>query len=232
MAELIPEGKTYLLLVEGKEDQEFFIRLARFMSYDTDNWLLQIIQYGGRTDLTKRLQTLARPDTMEPIERIGIVRDADFRTDAFSSVKDAIRNSHTENTIPLPVPVSVGQWTEPSEDFPSVGVLILPSDRGEGMIEDLVMDLFQDDPVNLCVETFFDCLRENNVPVSQERLPKARLRTFITGMNVGFDDEEANGGDSDKGYLSDVYKMSWWKDEFWEDDIFADAKAFLTQLLA
>ncbi len=230
MPDLIPEGTTYLLLVEGKEDQEFFISLGRFMSYDTDNWLLRIIQYGGKTNLTGRLQTLARPDTMERIERIGIVRDADFNTDAFSSVKDAIRNSRTVNTIQLPVPARVRQWTEHSEDLPSVGVLILPSDEREGMIEDLIMDVFKDDPVSNCVAHYFGCLQNEGVSIVPSKVSKARLRTFITGKNIS---TESEGDDSDKGYLSDIYKMSWWQDNnVWQHQAFDEAKAFLAQLLA
>ena len=229
MTERRSEATTRYLLVEGREDQEFFIRLAKHMAFDTDTWPLKIYQYCGRSGLRDRLRTLARPDTLEQIERIGIVRDADFNTDAFSSVQDAIRNSQERNTIQLPVPTQVKQWTEPCEGRPNVGVLVLPTDGREGMLEDLIMDVFADDAVTSCMDSYFDCIRKSNLVVSENKLSKARLRAFVTGKNVSDDSE---GDDSDKLYLSDVFHMSWWKDEFWDKPAFREAKAFLTQLLA
>ncbi len=225
MTDHLPDDVTRLLLVEGKEDQEFFIQLGTHLKV-IDTWHLQIIQYGGASELGERIRTLARPDTMEQIKRIGIVRDADFNTDALQSVQDAIRESNKRNTLQLDIPQSV---LEPTEGSPSMAVLILPSAGREGMIEDLVMDVFADDPVTTCVDAYFNCLRENKIFVSQAKLPKARLRAFVTGMNVS---DEATGDDSDKLYLSDVFRMSWWQDSFWERPAFEEAKAFLNQLLA
>ncbi len=96
------------------------------------------------------------------------------------------------------------------------------------MLEDLIIDVLSDDPVSKCVDRFFDCLGESEA-IAQEKLPKARLRTFISGKNVS---SESEGDDSDRQYLSDVFHMSWWRDEFWDHPTFDDAKAFLAQLLA
>jgi hypothetical protein len=224
----IPEGKSRLLVVEGKEDQEFFIQLAKHMDV-LDGWPLLIEQLEGKSNFREYLLALTRHPRFGKLSAIGIVRDADFGTNSFQSVQDTIRSANRMNARQLPVPQQVMEF---APGTPNTGVLILPSSHREGMIEDLVMDLFQDDPVNLCVETFFTCLRENSLPISQERLPKARLRTFITGKNAGFDEEEANGGDADRQFLSDVFHMSWWEPEFWDHPIFDDAKTFLTQLLA
>ncbi len=226
MTVVIPANVSRLLLVEGKEDQEFFIQLANHMGL-LDNWPLQIIQYGGKSRLEERLRTLARPDTIEQIERIGIARDADFNTDAFQSVRDAIRNANKRNSIQLPCPNKPMEMTTGGET--GVIVIILPSTEREGMLEDLIFDVLRDDPVRKCVDNYFDCLSESDVAIAQEKLPKARLRTFITGKNVGSDSE---GNDSDRQYLSDVFHMSWWRDEFWDHPTFDEAKAFLTQLLA
>ena len=59
---LVPANKTRLLLVEGKEDQEFFIQLARHEGYDTDTWPLHILQCEGRNQLNGALLQLAYPD--------------------------------------------------------------------------------------------------------------------------------------------------------------------------
>ena len=225
MTVLLPNDVTRLLLVEGKEDQEFFIQLGTHLNL-IQNWPLRIIQYGGKSTLKERLRTLTAPDTLEGIRHIGIVRDSDFNTDALKSVRDAIANSNQRNDIRLDIPDRV---MEPTDGPPAISILILPSSEREGMIENLIMDVFVDDPVSKCVDRYFRCLRDEHIPISQVRLPKARLRTFITGKNI---DSESEGDDSDRQYLSDVFHMSWWRDDFWNHPTFDDAKEFLTQLLA
>lgn len=225
MTDQIPKHITRLLLVEGKEDQEFFIQLGMHLNL-IDSWPLRIIQYGGIDNLRERLRTLAAPDTMEHVGRIGIVRDADYNTDALQSVRDAIRYSNQRNDVQLDIPDEV---MKPSDGSTSVTILILPSSEREGMIEDLIMDVFDNDPVSHCVNTYIECLRQVGLSISSSKVPKARLRTFITGKNIG---TESEGGDSDRHYLSDVFHMSWWKPEFWNDPTFKEARDFLRQLLA
>ena len=223
MTPRIPEGKSRLLLVEGKEDQEFFIKLGDHLT-STDDWPIQISQYEGKSELTDFLIALTKLSSYSQLKAIGIVRDADFNTNAFHSVQDAIRNANEETPRPLPVPQETMTMAEGN---PSIIVLIMPSAEREGMLEDLVMDVFKCDPVTACVDKYFDCLRKS-IGVSQAKLHKARLRAFVTGKNVS---DEATGDDSDKLYLSDVFRMSWWRDEFWNDPVFDDAKTLLQQLL-
>jgi len=219
----IPEGKTRLMVVEGREDQEFFIQLASYLNV-VDGWPLHIEQLEGKDNFYAFLRSLMRHPRFGVLTDIGIVRDADFSTDAFHSVQDVLRRANERNPRQLPVPKQVLEF---APGAPSTGVLILPSGEREGMIEDLVMDAFEDDPVTICVDSFVKCLRREGQTISQERLPKARLRTFITGKNIG---AESEGSDSDRQYLSDIFHMSWWKPEFWDHPTFDDAKDFLKQL--
>ncbi len=227
MTRTLPSGKTRLLLVEGKEDQEFFIQLGRQLT-STDTWPIQINQYGGRSELADYLMGLTRLANFTQLEAIGIVRDADFSTDAFQSVQNAIRltvESDSPHSLPLPSRVM-----EMSSGRPAVSVFIMPSADRDGMIEDLIVDPLGDDPVMQCVDAYIDCLTEAGLAVARHRLPKARLRAFITGKNVS---EQATSDDSDKLYMSDVFSMSWWRDSnLWASPAFDDSKAFLRQLLA
>ncbi|MCY3831568.1 MAG: hypothetical protein OXG85_01050 [Chloroflexi bacterium] len=97
------------------------------------------------------------------------------------------------------------------------------------MLEDLVMDIFQSDPITICVDAYFKCIREHGIAILDQKLSKGRLRAFVTGKNVS---DQARGDDSEKLYLSDVFHMSWWTDELWDHPAFDDVKAFLAQLLA
>ena len=221
----IPDGKSRLMIVEGKEDQEFFIQLAMHMNV-IDGWPLHIEQLEGKGNFREYLLALARHPRFGELTAIGVVRDADFGTNSFQSMRDTIQSANDVSPRQLPVPQ---RTIELAEGTPSLAVLVLPSSEREGMIEDLIMDVFREDPVKVCVDAFFNCLRESDIAISQEKHSKARLRTFITGKNV---DSDSEGDDSDKQYLSDVFRMSWWRDEFWDHPTFNDAKAFLRQLLA
>ena len=221
----IPEGKSRLMVVEGKEDQEFFIQLATHLEV-IDDWPLQIEQLDGKGNFREFLLALTRHPRFGKLTKVGIVRDADFGTNSFQSVRDTIRSANEVSPRQLSVPERV---LELAQGTPKTGVLILPSGEREGMIEDLIIDVFDEDPVTKCVDKYVECLRTEGQPISQARLPKARLRTFITGKNIS---EDAEGDDSDRQYLSDVFHMSWWKPEFWNNPAFSDAKAFLRQLLA
>lgn len=231
MTELIPEGTSRLLLVEGKEDKEFFIQLHSHLKFpERIPWILK---YEGKDKLKDKLseflyQLIRVPNSnFKQVSQIGIVRDADYGTDAFQSVQTAIKNANANSPRQLPVPRTV---IEPSEGSPKVSVLILPSEKRDGMLEDLVLDALNDDPITPCVDDFFTCLKNRKVEIVQERLSKARVRVFITGKNV--DRQATVSDDTDKLRLSDIYKMSWWRgDAFWKHESFDEAKAFLRQLV-
>ena len=220
----IPVGKTRLLLVEGKEDQEFFIQLGNRLT-STEDWLIQINQYTGTSELEDFLIALAGHPRFGQVESIGIVRDADFSTGAFRSVQDAIRRANAEIQQAMPVPANPMTMAEGNKN---IIILIMPSNQRQGMLEDLVMDIFQNDPITNCVDAYFQCIREHGIAILEHKLSKGRLRAFVNGKNVT---DQAAGDDSEKLYLSDVFHMSWWKDEFWDNSAFDDAKAFLHQLL-
>ncbi|MDE2776108.1 MAG: hypothetical protein OXI77_09230 [Chloroflexota bacterium] len=219
----IPEGKTRLLLVEGAEDQEFFIQLGGRLT-STDDWLVQINRYRGRSELEDFLIAVAGHPRFGQVETIGIVRDADFNTDAFQSVQGAVRRANAEIQQALPVPEKVMVMAEGSKN---VIVMIMPSYERQGMLEDLIMDIFQSDPITTCVDAYFNCIRKHGIAILEHKLSKGRLRAFVTGKNVS---NQANGDDSEKLYLSDVFHMSWWKPEFWDHEAFLDAREFLALL--
>lgn len=221
----IPPGKSHLLLVEGKDDKEFFIRLGCHLRFD-ESTPIHIEKYCGVDNLGKFLRGLLTHPNFAQLRRIGIVRDADFGDDAFQSVKDTIINAIKGKSRRIGIPKRV---MELSDGSPAAIVLVLPADGREGMLEDLIMDVLHDDPVTACVETFFDCVNESVANILDHKLSKAKLRAFVTGKNVC---ENVDGDDSEKLYLTDVYRMSWWKPEFWDHPAFDEAKAFITQFLA
>ena len=221
----IPKGKSHLLLVEGKVDKEFFIQLGFHLQFD-DNTPIHIETYRGKDNLGNFLRGILTHPQFSQLKKVGIVRDADAGGGAFQSIQDTIANVNSGKSRQLGVPQRVMEF---SEGTPPTIVLILPSAERNGMIEDLVMDIFNDDPVSTCVDSYFDCLRADNRSVPETIPAKARLRTFITGKNIGSD---AGGNDAGRSYLSDVFHMSWWRAEFWDCSTFDESKAFISQLLS
>jgi hypothetical protein len=224
MTPLISKNKSRLLLVEGKEDKQFFIRLGYHLKF-TDDTPLHIVQYEGKDNLTKFLMLVMNDPKFNQVTRIGIVRDADYNTDAFQSVLSSLQFVNQNSSKKLPIPESAIQ---PSEGTPRISILILPSIERNGMLEDIVLDALQDDPIASCVDDYFVCLKDNGIEIVPERLSKARVRVFISGKNV--DGQSTEGDDTDKLYLSDIFSMSWWRDEFWEHPSFEPTKQFLRQL--
>ncbi|MDE2748507.1 MAG: hypothetical protein OXI34_06060 [Chloroflexota bacterium] len=232
MQELIPDGKTRLLLVEGDDDQVFFDQFVNHLADSTDAQLqveeLAIIQYAGRAKLTRRLRDLKKAENFEHITHLGIVRDSDFNTDALQSVQDRIRTVNREGPPQIDIP---DHPIVPTIGFPIVSVLIVPSAEREGMLDDLVMDALTVDPIASCVQNYFDCLEEKQVAIVPAKRSKAQIRLFLIGKNVGLDTDVS--GITDRLFLSNAYETHVWQQEnLWESPRLAEAKAFLHQLLA
>lgn len=225
MTQLIPPGKTRILLVEGRDDKEFFIQLGAHLGFD-DATPIHILEYGGRDGLAHRLHLLTQDQAFPTVSVIGVVRDADYKTDALQSIQDAIRTCNRNGPIELSIPQSA---LEPTSGQPAISALLLPAIGREGMLEDMVLDALNDDPVFGCADEFFECLQRSDIPVAKHRLPKAKVRVFISGKNAAV---SAVGDDINRQYFSDIYRMSWWQPEFWDHPAFNNAKTFLHQLLA
>jgi len=231
MDELIPDGKTRLLLVEGDDDQVFFDQFVNHLLESTDAQLqgeeLAIIQYEGRSKLTRRLRDLKKADNFEHITHIGIVRDSDFNTDALRSVQDRISTVNRDGPPIIDIPEYP---LTPTKGDLRVSVLIVPSAEREGMLDDLVMEALTVDPIATCVHNYFDCLEENKVAIVPEKVSKARIRVFLIGKNVGLKTDVS--GITDRLFLSDAYETHVWQQMgLWDSPKFDQAKAFLSQLL-
>ena len=99
------------------------------------------------------------------------------------------------------------------------------------MLDDLVMDALAVDPIAPCVHNYFDCLAEKQVAIVPEKRSKATIRVFLIGKNVGLGTDVSRI--TDRLFLSDAYETQvWQRENLWESPRFADAKAFLAQLLA
>ena len=144
---------------------------------------VQISSFGGINQLRVFLSALWNaPAARATIEAIGIVRDAETDAEAaFESARDAIRSVDlTAPDRPLQV----------ADEQPKMGILILPPEKPDGMLEDVCLDAVHDDPAMRCVEEYLACVQDR-VPDWQNRHPsKAKVQAFLAsrerpGLRLG-----------------------------------------------
>ena len=156
------------LLVEGNDQRNFFEAFTSHLSIAN----VQIQNFGGVSELSDFLDGfVGATGFREIVQSLGIVRDAETSAGgAFQSVQSALRNAG------LPMPDSPAERTDTS---PAVTVLILPGDSRQGMLETLLCESFADDPVEECIDDFFECV-ESLPDVSIKTPDKARARVYLT----------------------------------------------------
>ncbi len=225
----IPSDKSRLLLVEGADDVVFFRKLTEHLDISHQ---IHLVNYEGRNNLLNYLiAILSDANFANNREHIGIVRDADYNTNAFDSVISALKNTNkkvsSKNKFAIP-PKPLTRSTE----SPYVSVLIVPVGT-EGALEDLILAALQVDPIMPCVNDYFECLKKVGKKVgwqiSRHRESKSKLSVFISGKNAV--SNHATQRDTKRKFLREAVGMSWWRAEFWEHESFNDAKAFLRQLV-
>ena len=81
--------KEHLILCEGRDEQEFLIQ---FLESDTLSFLpgfsndIQVMDFGGNSELLKHLTILKKMDGFEKIKSLLVVRDAE--TNAETACKE------------------------------------------------------------------------------------------------------------------------------------------------
>lgn len=225
------------LLVEGFDDKTFFDQLAKHLNY---RGTFGIVECGGWTKIKDALNNMINDtEYFRKLRHVAIVRDADRNTDAFSSVKSALGNangavSKRENEKGELLPIH--EYPIPQrhlvmiEGAPSVSVMILPGIKDQGALENYVRKALKCKRLWSCVEDYFNCLPNVGLKIEEDRRAKSEIGVFVSGLVV--DPTEAKPADSRRKLLSDIYRLTWWeKNNMWDDDIFADAKKFLRQLV-
>ncbi|OPY00329.1 MAG: hypothetical protein A4E62_02370 [Syntrophorhabdus sp. PtaU1.Bin002] len=161
-------SKPKLLIVEGRDEEEFFVAILKTLDI-TD---VQVLAVGGKTKIRSNLKALRNDSRFSTVISFGIVRDADREAaTAFVSVRDALR----EAGFPYP-----SKPLRQSKGPPKVNVMILPPDGQHGSLENVCLETVKDDPAMFCVEQYFDCLnlRGLNRRMGPDFV-KAKTRVFL-----------------------------------------------------
>ncbi|MCU0498315.1 MAG: hypothetical protein MUF87_13265 [Anaerolineae bacterium] len=205
---MITITSPHLLLVEGKDEVEFFKALQLILGITS----LQMIDCKGRNEIPKVIETLVISPKFSMVRAMGIVRDADENpSGAFTSICACLVENEllTPETLKLLKPLEI---TEQSKDYPAVGVMIMPGTIAGKMLEDLCLAAFVDDQILKCVEAYFECHG-----VTSHNPSKAKLTTFLAAK---INEKGAVG-------LEKAVGRDWWP---WDHKAFDEVKAFITLL--
>ena len=158
--------KPKLLIVEGRDEECFFCALIEHLRIDD----IQVAGIGGKDKLRVNLKGLIKDPEFRKVISLGVVRDADADpASAFQSVRESLRDSG------LPNPKKPLFFTQ---GLPRVAVMIIPSHKQKGALEDLCLEAVCEDPALICVDQYFACLAQHEIDQAKN-LSKAKVRVFL-----------------------------------------------------
>lgn len=171
----------------NESDIAAFNRVRKAILTRLDPSDIEIRDFGGNEELPDFLSDFVNavrsaPGARSNLEAIGIVRDAESNSvDAFQFVRKAI--SKLELTPPdCPMQI-VGE-------NPRIGVLILPPNKDDGMLEDICLDAVQADPAMPCVQEYLECVEDKILNWPSGNRKKATVQAFLAsrpepGLKLG-----------------------------------------------
>jgi len=172
MQELV-ENK--LLLVEGQDEVNFFEALCKHLSIDG----LQIIETGGKDRLKNELPAVLLMRNFENVDSIAVIQDAD---NSLTSAVNSLKSLLSKHKLPVPE----GHTQFKTTSGMKCGIFIMPGNRENGMLENLVLDTVDNHPVKVASGEYIDLLRAKLTDSENPKFPKnehkARLHAYLAGM--------------------------------------------------
>ncbi len=167
-------SKKKLLLAEGKNAEYFLVWACKQYRQQDD---VQVIDFGGITELKIFLKTLSQVENFDEVETLVIARDSE--TDAKAALA-SIKTALETNSLPTPPETFV---YETRDNF-KTAIMIFPGPQStNGTLEDLCLEIVKDDPIMSCVNDYLECLKRK---LSKNRLTvphKRKLHTFLAGKD-------------------------------------------------
>ncbi|WP_028316921.1 DUF3226 domain-containing protein [Desulfatibacillum aliphaticivorans] len=155
------------LLVEGQDAWSFFRAMIVHLKLEEE---VRAYNFGGIKDFRKYLNTFKDLPGFWELETLAIIRDAEVNaSDAFKSIQGALEQCQ------LPIPTAPATFLQAK---PKIGVFILPDQVNPGMLETLCLRAVTDDPGYLCLDSFFDCFKDNGGE-APNNMEKAKVQAFL-----------------------------------------------------
>jgi len=163
----IPLQKTKILIVEGKDECNFFQGLLENLDI-IDNF--QIFVAYGETQIKAKLKGIQNLSEFPYVTAIGIVRDSDDDpTGKFTSTKSALRD------LGLPTPDS--PYTIVGDSL-RCAILMMPDTGETGALEELCLKSIRGLPEFDCVGNYFRCLNDFGCDNARKK-SKATVSVFL-----------------------------------------------------
>lgn len=138
---------------------------------------VQVMDFGGITDLTSYLKTVVLLPNFETVSTIVIARDAE--TDPLTATIN-IKNSLKQVSLPIPETPFVF-----CEGVIKTAFIIFPGFEGQdllpGTLENLCLEIAKDASIFKCVDAYIQCLQSNDQEI--KRPHKIRLHSYLSGNN-------------------------------------------------
>ncbi len=191
-----------LLIVEGTHEEFFFKKFLENLRITG----VQVMPVGGKDLIRKNLPLVVKDAKFPSVVTLAIVRDADQDPNAaLQSVKDVLTYNN------LQAPDSVEEFVDSQ---PRTAIMILPSITSHGALETLCLSSIVEDPIYPCIETYFQCLNENERDLGYVT-DKHRIQVYLASKNEDF---LHTGLAAEKGY---------W---LFSHSVFSHLREFLTEL--
>ncbi|MDV6250154.1 DUF3226 domain-containing protein [Vibrio sp. EA2] len=163
-----------IMIVEGDDEFSFFKTFCQKKNIPE----FECIKVGGKSEIKPTLRLIKNRRDFDDIETIIIVQDADASHQAtIQSLQATLRN------LDLPVPDDHLKFSE--DNGLKVGFYVMPGDGSAGMLEDLLLQSVEDNPVKLEAEKYIEQLlqlAQTETIVAPRNLPKARLHAYLSGL--------------------------------------------------
>ncbi|MHA1353158.1 MAG: DUF3226 domain-containing protein [Candidatus Heimdallarchaeaceae archaeon] len=158
-----------LLIVEGKDDKQFFEALLKQMRIKD----VQVIKLGGQNILKKYLRTFIKTSGFEKVKQLAICIDADKNPESkFRSICDSLKRLGFKP----PSNPSTFHSTREKESL-NIGIFLIPGQDKKGAIEDLCLETVSNDIRMSCVDKYINCLEKNNIEIRNES--KCKVQVFL-----------------------------------------------------
>ena len=139
-----------LLLVEGKDECNFFKSLLKTMKIDS----IEIKDVGGKEQFADRISSVKNIRGFSKVTKLGFVRDAEdnYAKSSFDSV------CHYLNLNGIVAPKNIGKVENIGKY--KIGIFIMPNNKDKGMLESLCLQSIKNEHCYKEMEAYIECLKE------------------------------------------------------------------------
>jgi hypothetical protein len=171
---------TSILLVEGKDDLDFFNDLLKFLGMND----VKCTKVDGNRCFKDKLDTVLKDPGFGDVNKIAFIRDADDSADkTLESLKTCVLNVVEKRNLDKEIKdISFDSNIENIDDK-RYGFYIMPDNKNPGALEDLYIKYIETDPIYHCIERYIRCIQSKGISLKNEKKATKFLYTSTKREN-------------------------------------------------